>query len=228
MLNVVCVKWGNKYTFDYVNRLYHMIQRHLTLPYRFICLTDDPRGLQSGIEHSPFEEKSLRTWFTKMEIFKPPAVINDRILFLDLDTVIIRNIDDIARYSGKFAILYDLYLHPKPPVSQGRGWLGSAIMSFDPTYTEFIWTDFSKNLSGHMSRFAGDQQFIGNVFHSRNIQPDIWQDLFPGKFLSYKRHQLEGKDPIKHYPRASIVCFHGKPRPHEVVDRVKWMKEHWK
>lgn len=48
--NVVCMKWGTVYGPEYVNILHHMVQRNLTGPYRFICLTDNPAGLEEGIE----------------------------------------------------------------------------------------------------------------------------------------------------------------------------------
>ena len=41
VVNVICMKWGTKFDAHDVNVLYSMIQRHLTLPYRFVCLTDE-------------------------------------------------------------------------------------------------------------------------------------------------------------------------------------------
>ena len=52
-VNVMCLKWGNKYGPEYVNRLHNMVKRNLTIPHRFVCFTDDPKGLQEGIETFP-------------------------------------------------------------------------------------------------------------------------------------------------------------------------------
>ena len=49
MKNVLCIKWGNKFPADYVNKLYRMVERHLSLPHRFVCLTDNTTGLNSEI-----------------------------------------------------------------------------------------------------------------------------------------------------------------------------------
>ena len=38
MKNVLCIKWGSKYSADYVNNLYSMVERHLSLSHRFVCL----------------------------------------------------------------------------------------------------------------------------------------------------------------------------------------------
>ena len=44
LVNVLCMKWGNKYPADYVNRLYSMVARNMQRPFRFICLTEDSVG----------------------------------------------------------------------------------------------------------------------------------------------------------------------------------------
>ena len=40
MKNVVCLYWGNKYKVEYVKILYNMVQRHLTIPHKFIIYTE--------------------------------------------------------------------------------------------------------------------------------------------------------------------------------------------
>ena len=50
MKNVVCIKWGEKFGSEYVNKLYNSIQRNLSLKHRFICLTDNAEGIVAGVE----------------------------------------------------------------------------------------------------------------------------------------------------------------------------------
>ena len=40
LVNVLCMKWGNKYPADYVNRLYSMVARNMQRPFRFINLCE--------------------------------------------------------------------------------------------------------------------------------------------------------------------------------------------
>ena len=40
MINFCCVYYGDKYDVKYVQVLYNMLQRHLTIPHNFICFTD--------------------------------------------------------------------------------------------------------------------------------------------------------------------------------------------
>ena len=49
-VNIICMKWGNKYGPDYVNKLYNMVSRNLTRDFRFICFTEDGTGIKNNIE----------------------------------------------------------------------------------------------------------------------------------------------------------------------------------
>ena len=42
-MNFCCVFYGTKYKFEYVQNLYNMVQRNLTIPHNFVCFTDDIR-----------------------------------------------------------------------------------------------------------------------------------------------------------------------------------------
>jgi hypothetical protein len=48
---------------------------------------------------------------------------------------------------------------------------------------------------------------------------DILQEMHPGEFVSYKTHCTKGVP-----DGARVVCFHGRPRPHEVGG---WVKDYW-
>ena len=50
MQTVVCMRWGDRFPVDYVNRLYRGVMRNVARPTRFVAFTDDPCGLDAGIE----------------------------------------------------------------------------------------------------------------------------------------------------------------------------------
>ena len=53
MMNFVCIKWGDKYTPDYVNNLFRMVQKNYTKPFTFTCYTDDTEGLECDTHPIP-------------------------------------------------------------------------------------------------------------------------------------------------------------------------------
>ena len=50
MVNVICIKWGTLYGPEFVNKLYSMVKRNLSLEFRFVCMTDDTTGIDEHIE----------------------------------------------------------------------------------------------------------------------------------------------------------------------------------
>ena len=61
------MKWGTRYGVDYVNRLASMIRRHTRRPTRIICFTEQPHGIEAGVETAPL----------------PPINIPERVQWLD-------------------------------------------------------------------------------------------------------------------------------------------------
>jgi len=54
----------------------------------------------------------------------------------------------------------------------------------------------------------GDQGFLNSV-----LKPELWQKVLPGKVVSYK---VDCQNAIP--DEASVVCFHGKPRPWDIPE----------
>ena len=211
-LTVVCLKWGTKYEREYVNNLQAMVRRHLSLPHRFVCFTDDPSGL--ACETLPIPA-GLPTWWGKVAFFGHP--LPGRLLYFDLDTVIVGGIDDFARYDGPFCVIKPFY----------RDWgYASGVMSISADFGRDVWDKFRRNPQAaiaHCQRHAdppwnnGDQRWLELTVP----RADYWQDLLPGQLVSYKVHCGAALP-----PGARVVCFHGKPDPHEVADT--WVREHWR
>lgn len=209
-ITTVCLKIGNKYHADYVNKLANMVRRNsrLHIP-RFVCITDDPTGVYEttipAIRHD-----YLSGWWHKVALFGGYKFDTERLVYFDLDTIIVDNIDFIYEYDGDFAILEDFY-YPKRQ--------GSAVLSIKKGYGGEIWDKFVLNPMLALQSGPGDQDWIERA-NSRHA--DRWQHRFPGKFVSYKVHCQSGIP-----AGAAVVCFHGRPKNEDVTD-TWWVKEHWR
>lgn len=204
---VACVKVGTAYGPEYVNRLAAMVRRHTSRVMPFICITDDPHGLDASFEVIPASYPELRGWWQKVALFGGYNFAGQRIVYLDLDTVLVGNVDFLFEYAGSFAILRDFY------VPTGYG---SAVMSIAPGFGRHLWERFMRNPETIMAAMHGDQDWIRlGVPHA-----DLWQDVAPGKIGSYKADNLQAG------PRGfSLICFHGEPKPHEVNG---WIVDAWR
>jgi uncharacterized Rossmann fold enzyme len=208
MLRIVCVQHGNYAGrgAEYVNILFNSVRRNLAegLEGQFVCFTDDPAGLDPGIT-ARFLPPGLGGWWNKLWLFSPGLFDDgDRIVYFDLDTVITGRLDEVIAYDGEFAILRDWYRPAE---------VNSSVMLWRAGFGTHIWTDYKD--SGYRSALHGDQDWI----NARTPRRMIVQDLFPNRFVSYKASG--GVIPAK----ASVVCFHGKPRPHEAGG---WVDKVWK
>lgn len=210
----ICVKWGEAYSAEYVNILKDMVSRNLEagFPGRFVCMTDDPTGIDESIEILPIPD-DLETWWGKLYMFKRGLFPDGtRCVFMDLDTVIIGSITDILKYDGKFAILRDVYFPQQ---------LMSAIMLWEAgEYTAQIWDTWEAE--GKPRDPRGDQWWINIMQGGRFAKnADVLQDLYPGKIKSFKAD-------CKPVPPkgTSVVCFHGQPKPHNCGS--DWIAAIWK
>ncbi|CAM9785643.1 unnamed protein product [Chrysoparadoxa australica] len=112
-LTMVCVKWGTKYGPEYVHRLASGVRRHLHLPHKFVCFTDDKEGIGEMAEAEvqvearllPTTASALSGWWAKAAVFSAEAGLTGRIVYIDLDTVITGSLERICSYSGPFATL---------------------------------------------------------------------------------------------------------------------------
>lgn len=215
MLNIVCVNAGNYLGrgVEYVNILHDMVRRNLQagFPGRFVVFTDTPGGYHGDIIVRPLPHEGLRGWHNKIGLFKPGLFDDgDRILALDLDTLITGRLDEYAAYDGEFSILRDFFV---PDDGKFSGWQ-SAVMAWPANRLAHIWERYEAAEFPIVD--GGDQAWI----KQNQDKADLWQILHPGSVVSYKASS--GRVP----QTASIVCFHGKPRPHEVTEG--WVPEVWK
>lgn len=194
---------------EYVNTLYDSVMRNLPIEdrrpnSRFVCFTDNNDGLHHGIETRPLPE-DIDGWWNKLWLFKKGHFEDgDRVIFLDLDTLIISNLEDLVNLEVDFAILRDFF--------RPDGY-GSGIMCWKANLPNF-WEIWDGN--GRPQPPGGDQAFIESICPGAKLL----QDLLPGMIASYKVER--GRLPEK----ASIVCFHGTPKPHDVTHG--WVRNIWR
>lgn len=212
VLSVACVlKSGGVYGGRYVANLAAAVARHLQQPYRFVCLTDVPEVLPQGIETAPLVH-GWSGWWSKMELFRPDLFRGERVLFFDLDTLIVDDLSDIAAVEG-VTLLRDFY---RPEGLQ------SSVMMLPEAERGRIWGAFIRDPDGIICEFkaGGDQRFLERVIP----YAERWQDVFPGQIVSYK--PIPGGPHLQGTPDgARVVCFHGKPKPHELNN---WTREYWR
>ena len=69
-VNIICMKWGDKFPASYVNRLYGMISRNITLPFQLVCFTEISDGIREEVLIKPLPKLDLPEGFTTAPEYK--------------------------------------------------------------------------------------------------------------------------------------------------------------
>ena len=228
---VVCLKWGDKYSADYVNKLYNMVDRNITIDYEFVCFTENTTGLNKNITTYPLPKIRADGWWYKPMFVGADLPIKGTLLFLDLDVVVFKNIDKLFTYQpNRFCIIRDFNR------SQRKDWnrMNSSVFRINIGAYDNIWQQFKQNPPAHMQRLRGDQDWMFKHITDHHFWPDEW-------IMSYKWEMRDRRDlkldpvrkrnfvidaPPKIDPDTCIAVFHGEPNPADAND--SWVKEHWK
>jgi hypothetical protein len=217
-VTILCV-WVHghvPFTADYVTRLASMVQRHMDRPCRFVCLCDKPYQLArtEGIEkiQIPKPDKSVFGWWSKLSVFDPSHGFTGRMLYLDLDTLVVKSLAPILDYPSPFALI------PDAGNFQGRGALAvvkrfnSSVMVWDAGVNAQLWEEWSPAVAKSL---WGDQDWISEQMPQADTMPAEW---FP------RLSELHGQEPGKD---AKVVLVK-KPKNSEAVKLHPWVAEAWR
>ena len=102
-MNIVCVKWGKKYSAEYVHKLYSMLSRNMPVPFNFYCYTDDNTDL-NGLQTIPIESDLEGVW-PKVELFN--LFGEGDTMYFDLDVVILNPLERLCSVKTRtVSVLY--------------------------------------------------------------------------------------------------------------------------
>tara|TARA_R110000851_G_scaffold101671_1_gene217910 strand:+ start:376 stop:1341 length:966 start_codon:yes stop_codon:yes gene_type:complete len=230
---IVCLKHGTKYSAEYVNVLKRMVTRNMTLPFKFVCFTEDVNGLDSDIQTMPLPQRhDIAGWWWKPYFFSTDLPLDGTILFMDLDVIVFENIDKLFTYEpGRFCIIRDFNR------MNAKGWnrMNSSVFRLETGQHSHVYSNLIADPINIRKRLHGDQDWLFEQIKSNF-------EFFPDEWLQSYKWEMRGKPPmtrdkngIRNFmepgepnilPETSVAVFHGEPNPPQSVDL--WCKENWK
>lgn len=226
---VICVRFGNRYGREYVERLRNMVARQMRTSYEFVCLTDDHHPITDVRSIVQPQAGYTKLWWHKVHLFDKNLPIKGRILYFDLDVVIHGDIARLAEYkSPKFAGIRDFNRKFYP----GWQYLNSSVMSWTHGTNNNIYDDFKRDPHTAM-RLQGDQDWIWKLCKNEiSFWPESWIQSYKwevrGRDALVDRTGRRGFKTISDdypHPDCSVTVFHGDPKPQDVPDR--YVIENW-
>ena len=238
VIDCACLIHDRLYDWTYVDRLYKSLCRNLTPTVRMHVYTESNRPVPNPyIKHDLQEWDGVRgpkrSWWYKVQLFnhKHWARGYTKMLYFDLDTVIVSNIDWLwQKPDTKFWAARDFkYL------MKGSRWcINSSVMWFDPVKYNYVYSEFDVKQIVNNPRclWHGDQDYIFSkikddvaYYSTDQILSYRWQVMEGGFDFRYRKH-LDPGGPSVLPSDASILIFHGDPKPLEVKDNI--ISQHWR
>lgn len=231
MLTVVTWLWGKKYALDYVKRLAASVRRNLKEKHQFLLCTDDlyRKGLNAlpeSIRICPIIRDlhllDIKGCFARLRMFDPEwqrdrdLSPGDRIVCMDLDSVITGSLDALFCRPTQFSILQGANAQNPCPYN-GSIWMLRA------GYRPDVWTDFSLEAASKVPyfEFPDDQAWFA---HKLPGAPGWMVGARSGIYAFKKPGWPKGNDLPKD---ARMVVFPGWRDPSKFAG-LDWIKDNWR
>lgn len=165
MINIVCLKWGDKYSADYVNRLYTMVSRNYNKEFRFYCCTEDSNGINPKVNIIPLPKYDIEKWWWKLWFFSEKFPITGKCLYFDLDTVIQNDITPLVDYSANCPHFVEgrvWYRNADPEKSAYR--INSSIILWNTETINYdIWEEFYSKKEYYIQKYGSEDNYLEKV-----------------------------------------------------------------
>jgi hypothetical protein len=203
------------YTRDYVARLAGMVSRHMDREYRFVCLTDRPKDVPKGVEavKVPALPDGVKAWWWKLRAFDPAVGLTGRVLYIDLDSIVVGSLAPLLDMPASLALAPDTgsKFHTKDTGLKLVKRFNGSVMAFDAGTHADLWSRYTEKLT---RVYWSDQDVIG-----------LWKPdaaTFPTAWVP-RLSTLEDRPG----PEAAIVLAK-KPKPHVAAVGIPWVREAWR
>jgi hypothetical protein len=221
-LTVAClyVRGEYPYAVDYVRRLHAMVARWIDRPFRMVCLTDQPSLMPGSVEPIPITKfENCFAYWNKLQLFSPVRrwsfLRGQRVLYLDLDTLVVAPLAPIIDVPAPFALTAD----PVRPGQRTRDRynrqiirrFNSSVMVFDGGTHIDLYNEWTPTVA---QRLSGDQDWIGERVPKATALPRAW---FP--------RLSEVVSPPFHPDVKVILTKH--PKNHIAVHEYSWLEPLW-
>jgi len=247
-LNIVCYRWGSKYGSEYVNILRAMVERNLSVPHTFHCITDSPENMDERIAAHPLPNNGVTGIWRKLTSFEENflGLQGQWVVVMDIDVVVVGSLDFLAEQPEKDFLIGR---HWGPKMRSGKQRACGCVYRLKVGSHTFVWDRLIEDFEGAVNRYHGNNRNVGEQ-NWLNEQIDEF-DYFPeGKIVSFKRHCRPKGRPVRIFgkellntarfkkafipPKAAVISFHGEPNPRDVKNsghrhwpHAPFVKKHW-
>lgn len=214
---LVCllIRGNQRFTSDYVVKLRSMVRRNTSKDFNTVCLTDGTFDLPPDIDtiYTPAMSRGERGFWRKPLVFvdKEPC-FSKRMLFLDLDVLVVGDLDPIIDYPVDFAIAAD-----SAPDFQG---IGGKKVQKGYNSSVMVWDKGSRKKLATAGSLSYRRAFFGDQDAIKHISPS--EVTFPKPWIRRLSHVADGN----WGEEAKVILCVGC-KNHKAVQRYDWFASYW-
>lgn len=157
-------KFAAPYTAEDVRRLQRMVAKNLTVPHEFAVITDSAEDFGPDIRPVVIDKTTHvpGTCYVRLFTFRPEArtILGDKVLVLDLDTLIVGNIDHLVAREEDLVLWHNPARHPSRP---GRSVYNTSILLHRCGTMPELWQAFVDLGKGRIPA-KDDQWYLSDAF----------------------------------------------------------------
>ena len=245
-IKICCLYFEGKYTPDYVEKLYNSLKRNCTIPFEFICYSDNPNVKADVVIPLKHFNNIKRHWY-KLAFFSPNFAYQkpgDEIIIMDIDQIITGNVDDMIGWpvADNELVSYNKWWGGKPKLNGG-------FLKFKSGSCQIFWDTFIrapedwqlhyyKKGAVHY-KYYGEQNYINAICDEYKVNltlmPPEWVCKLTNDEEEDRHNNLEymkkfNKDyMILDKPNDDIKVVHfANPNANIHTSKYSWIKDYWK
>jgi len=207
-----------------------MFRRHLAIPFRFYCITDEPGDYGIGVEVIPTPPDALKladlrtpegarfpSCYRRLWMFSDAArVLGERVLLVDIDVLVVRDVEPLFAPTDDF-----VGWRPTATWGHARDRIGGGLYLHTPGTRTHVWESFRGQSSISEARQAGyrgsDQAWISYALRGCPVYgPDA--GIYSIRDLANGRHPMPED--------ARLVQHNGTVKPWS--SQVEWVRQAWR
>ena len=255
MLKICTIYYDGFYTPDYVSKLYRSLKRNSTIPFQFICLSDNP-NVEADIVLPYNHYSDIKKHWHKLKFFSPQFADQnpgDDIIIMDIDQIVVGNVDDLIGHpvSDNELVSYGVWWNQKPNPFADRDPLpiNGGVYKFKSGSLKFVWDEFALNpeywqlhyyKKGAVHyKYYGEQNYINAICDEYKVNltlmPPEWVCKLTNDEDEDRHNNLEymkkfNKDyMILDKPNDDIKVVHfANPNANIHTSKYSWIKDYWK
>lgn len=206
MIKICTVYFEGLYKPEYVSKLYRSLKRNSTVPFEFICISDN-KNIEADVILPYNHLGEVKRHWHKLKFFSPQFAYQqpgDDIIIMDIDQVIVNNVDDILKWEVKEneLVTYENWWNSKPnpfaavnplPINGG-------FYKFKSGSLKFIWDEFSLNPEywqlhyynkGDVHyKYYGEQNYVNWKLEEHNCVINKLPAQWIGKYADTNRENI--------------------------------------